>query len=185
MFFKSEQFEFVSTLESNYLLIEQELGQLNLEQFIAWPEKSLCEKNWEVFGLYAFGSKLKDNCRFCPETTRLIEMIPGMITAGFSWLKPGTHIIPHVGYPNRVLRCHLGLTVPDKECALRVGIETRHWQEGKCLIFDDTVEHEAWNYSKTNRIVLLIDFTNPYLTENCKSKICSPEVAQLIKKCVG
>ncbi len=182
MFFEADEFEFVGILESNWLLIRQELEQLRQDHFMAWPEKFLYEKGWEVFGLYAYGNKLKDNCRLCPETTRLVEMIPGMITAGFSSLKPGTHIVPHVNYSNGVLSFHLGLIVPNG-CTLRVGTQTRNWQEGKCLIFDDTVEHEAWNYSDANRIVLLINFKNLHATVNDKSHvICSFEVEQLIKK---
>jgi ornithine lipid ester-linked acyl 2-hydroxylase len=182
MFFQSNEFDFVSILESSWLLIKQELEQLKSEQFIDWPEKNICKKKWEVFGLYAYGIKINDNCQLCPQTTRLVDMIPGITTAGFSWLKPETHILPHIGYSNGVLRCHLGLIIPDNKCALRVGNQTKNWQEGKCLIFDDTIEHEAWNYSNANRIVLLIDFKNPYLTENNnQSMACSPEVAQLIR----
>jgi beta-hydroxylase len=111
-----------------------------------------------VFGLYAFGKRLEDNCRLCPETVRVVETIPGLTTAGFSRLEPGTHIKPHVGYASNVLRCHLGLVIPP-DCALRVGTEVRAWQEGKCMVFDDTTEHEAWNRSEQVRIVLLLDFT--------------------------
>lgn len=133
-------------------------------------------------GLYAFGRKLKNNCQLCPEKKRLVEMIPGMTTVLFSSLKPGTHIVLHVGYPNVVLRCHLGLIVPAR-CALQVKSQTRNWQEGKCLIFDDSVEHEAWNYSEANRIVLVIDFKKSDATGNDQSQgICSPEVAQLVQK---
>jgi beta-hydroxylase len=185
MFFESDKFKFVSVLESNSLLIRQELEELQQDHFIEWPEKFLYEKGWEVFGLYAFGRKLKPNCQLCPETTRLVEMIPGMTTAGFSSLKPGTHIVPHVGYSNGVLCCHLGLFVADG-CALRVKTQTRSWQEGKCLIFDDTVEHEAWNYSDANRIVLLIDFKNPDATGNDQSQVIySAEVAQLVRNLVN
>jgi aspartyl/asparaginyl beta-hydroxylase (cupin superfamily) len=46
-------------------------------------------------------------------------------------------------------------------CALRVGGETRSWTQGQCFIFDDTVEHEAWNRSDSDRVVLMIDFTKP------------------------
>lgn len=80
-----------------------------------------------------------------------------MTTAGFSCLAAGTHIVLHVGYTNTVLRCHLGLIVPD-DCALRVGNQTNNWVEGKCFVFDDTVEHEAWNHGDKARIILLIDF---------------------------
>lgn len=182
MFFESSEFEFTATLESNWWLIRQELEQLQQELFVSWPEKFLYEKGWEVFGLYAFGSFLKDNCRLCPETTRLVESIPGMSTAGFSSLAAGTHIKPHVGYSKAVLRCHLGLIVPDG-CVLRVGTQTRNWQEGKCLIFDDTVEHEAWNYSDKTRIALLIDFKKPGATLSNQSQVtCSAEAAELVRK---
>lgn len=87
--------------------------------------------------------------------------MPGLTTAGFSRLAPGTHIQPHVGYTSAVLRCHLGLVVPDEGCALRVGEDTRTWAEGRCVVFDDTVEHEAWNRSGSDRIVLLVDFLRP------------------------
>jgi beta-hydroxylase len=83
-----------------------------------------------------------------------------MTSAHFSCLLPATHIRPHSGYTRKVLRCHLGLFVPEG-CALRVGGEVRTWQAGSCLVFDDTVEHEAWNRSMLPRTVLLIDFVRP------------------------
>ena len=100
------------------------------------------------------------NCQLCPETTKLIEQVPNLVTAGFSSLKVGTHITPHTGYPDGVLRCHLGLIGCDG-CALRVGEETRSWLAGKTLVFDDTTEHEAWNRGTQTRIVLLLDFKYP------------------------
>ncbi|MBW4566491.1 MAG: aspartyl/asparaginyl beta-hydroxylase domain-containing protein [Tolypothrix carrinoi HA7290-LM1] len=160
MFFDKSEFEFTATLEANWLVIQKELEQLQPKNFVDWPEKYIYNQGWEVFGLYAFSNRIEDNCRLCPETTKLVEMIPGMTTAGFSSLAPGTYIGPHFGATKAVLRCHLGLIVPD-ECAIRVDTETRSWQEGKCLIFDDTFEHEAWNKSDKTRIVLLIDFERP------------------------
>ncbi|VXD10553.1 Aspartyl/asparaginyl beta-hydroxylase family protein, involved in Hassallidin biosynthesis [Planktothrix serta PCC 8927] len=157
MFSESTDFEFVATLEANWLIIRQELEQLQPKNFIDWPEKDIYNQGWEVFGLYAFGQRIEDNCRLCPQTTQLVEGIPGMMTAGFSSLAPGTYIGPHFGVTQAVLRCHLGLIVPD-ECGIRVDKETRSWQEGKCLVFDDTLEHEAWNKSGKPRVVLLIDF---------------------------
>jgi beta-hydroxylase len=159
--FDKQDFAFTRVLESNWLLIRKELEQLVKEDFVPWPEKFLYEKDWRVFGLYAFGSKIPVNCQLCPETTRIVESIPGMTTAGFSALAAGTHIKPHVGYSHAVLRCHLGLIVPDEACMIRVGEQAKKWQEGKCLIFDDTILHEAWNFSDSNRVVLLIDFAKP------------------------
>src|SRR5262249_28272081 len=161
-------FAFTANLEANWQTIRHELEQLSKDNFMAWPDRYLYGKpearqygkGWDVFGLYVFGQKVMRNCKLCPETTLLVEAIPGLTTAGFSWLEPGTHIKPHVGYTNTVLRCHLGLIVP-KDCALRVGPEVRAWREGKCMVFDDTTEHEAWNRSDTSRVVLLLVFTRP------------------------
>ncbi len=156
-FYDSTKFELVTSLESNWQVIKHELNQLCQRDFIPWPERYLYGKGWNTFGLYAFGIRINKNCDLCPETTRLIESIPGLATAGFSSLTPGTHIAPHTGYQDGQLRCHLGLIIPEG-CGIRVGTETRTWQEGKCLMFDDTLEHEAWNKGNSTRIVLLIDF---------------------------
>jgi beta-hydroxylase len=166
MYLDPSDFPFTATLEASWQAIRRELLALSKGDFMAWPDRYLYGrpdqkefgKGWDVFGLYAFGRKLERNCAACPETTRAVETIPGLTTAGFSWLEPGTHIKPHVGYSKAVLRCHLGLVVPP-DCALRVGPEVRAWQEGKCMVFDDTTEHEAWNRAAASRVVLLIDFT--------------------------
>jgi ornithine lipid ester-linked acyl 2-hydroxylase len=175
----SQDFEFTARLESNWPIIRQELEQINRRDFISWPEKHLYGKGWDIFGLYAFGMRLGKNCNLCPETTKLVETIPGMVTAGFSSLLPGTHIAAHTGYPDGVLRCHLGMVGCDG-CSLRVGDETHNWQEGKCLVFDDTTEHEAWNRGTQTRIVLLLDFKYPHpeLVESKSNTEASPSFWQ-------
>jgi aspartyl/asparaginyl beta-hydroxylase (cupin superfamily) len=82
----------------------------------------------------------------------------------FSLLRPGAHIPPHHGMLNCRLICHLPLIVPPG-CWLRVGSETREWEDGKLLIFDDSIEHEARNDSDETRIILLFDVWRPELTE--------------------
>jgi len=168
MYKNSQDFSFTKILEDNWLTIRRELEQLSDRSFVEWPEKHLYQDGWDIFGLYAFGMKLDKNCQLCPETAKLVEQIPHLVSAGFSSLKAGTHIKPHTGYPDGVLRCHLGLIVPN-DCGLRVGDETCSWQEGKTLIFDDTTEHEAWNRSDQTRIVLLLDFKYPVEVENVTS----------------
>jgi ornithine lipid ester-linked acyl 2-hydroxylase len=160
-FYEAAEFDFALHLEANWEKIRQELAALKGEHFIDWSERYLYKEGWQTFGLYAFGVKIDKNCRLCPETTKLVENIPGLVTAGFSALAPGTHIAPHTGYPDGVLRCHLGLVIPEN-CALRVSDTSRSWQEGKCLVFDDTLEHEAWNKSDRTRVILLLDFKAPF-----------------------
>ena len=157
-FYDSSDFPFVALLERKADAIRGELERLlKGPAFTPWPETHLYDEGWDVFGFYLFESRLSANCTVCPETAAVVEQIPGMTTAGFSRLDPGAHIRPHVGFTSKVLRCHLGLITPPG-CRLRVGEETRAWESGKCLVFDDTLEHEAWNDSPESRVVLLLDF---------------------------
>jgi aspartate beta-hydroxylase len=81
----------------------------------------------------------------------------------FSLLRPGARIPPHHGFTNARLICHLPLIVPP-QCALRVGNETRSWTEGEVVLFDDSIEHEAWNSSNEPRIVMIFDVWRPELS---------------------
>ncbi len=65
---------------------------------------------------------------------------------------------------NSRLICHLPLIVPPGGW-LRVGGETRFWEEGRLLIFDDSIEHEARNPSDRLRVVLIFDIWRPELSE--------------------
>jgi len=115
---------------------------------------------------YKGGRKIEENCARCPETAKLIEQLPGgtMREAMVSLMEPKAIIKPHRDSGNQLLTCHLGLRIPPG-CAIRVGGETRTWSEGQCLIFDTTFEHECWNNSDEPRVVLLVDFWHPDLTQ--------------------
>ena len=184
---QSKLFPFLNELEDNWKTVLEELDSIlyneveaNKSYFTPWHETDIYSGSWDVYGLYSFGDKLESNCKYCPRTTELIEAIPGMVTAGFSALGPETHIKPHVGYTNQVLRCHLGLVGPeittiDKSgnywlrtgidpedklptCGMRVDDSIFQWNPGKAFVFDDTKEHEAWNFGNRTRFILLIDF---------------------------
>ncbi len=164
MFYDRSLFPFTALLEDNWRIVREELDALSSGSFLAWPEHSIYgEAGWDTFGLYAFGQRQAEGCRRCPRTDAIVRKIPGLMMAGFSRLAPGAHITPHrgyEGYAGYVLRVHLPLDVPSN-CRLRVENETRHWEEGRCLVFDDSFEHEAWNGGDRPRTVLLIDFLNP------------------------
>jgi len=94
-----------------------------------------------------------------------LAKIPGRTPSVlFSQLQPGAHIPPHNGLINTRLIVHLPLIVPGK-CRLRVGNEVREWQEGKAWVFDDSIDHEAWNDSDRTRVILLFDIARPELTD--------------------
>lgn len=162
MYCDVNQFDFIRPLEQGWPTIVKELNALPDDAFIPYPERYLLDKRtgWDIFGLYFLGVKIDLNCELCPATVDLVRHIPGMITAAFSRLAPGAHIIPHAGKPVGVLRCHMGIDVPEK-CGLRVAEDIRRWENGRCLVFDDTSEHEAWNLDHRPRTVLLLDFKAP------------------------
>jgi ornithine lipid ester-linked acyl 2-hydroxylase len=117
----------------------------------------------KTYMLYLYGRQMAENCCRCPETTRLVETIPGMKTAFFSTLSPRKHIPEYRGPYTGVLRYHLGLIVPRQKeaCRIRVDSDIAHWEEGRSVVFDDTYSHEVWNDTDEERVVLFVDFTRP------------------------
>ena len=119
--------------------------------------------NWKTFALRVFGHRILENCRRCPNTAAALDALPGVQNAWFSILAPGYRISPHRGPTKAVVRCHLGLLIPQQAeaCWIRVGEESRHWRNGECLLFDDTYEHEVRNNTDEARVVLFLDLERP------------------------
>lgn len=153
-------FAFLAGLAAHWRAIRAECEALPAQSFEPWVQREMYGEGWSVYGLVAFGHRIDGALAQCPRTAAALAAIPHLTTAGFSRLAPGAHIQPHVGWVKTVYRAHLGLIVPD-DCGLRVGGETRRWREGGTLVFDDTTEHEAWNRSPRDRLVLLFDFVRP------------------------
>ncbi len=117
---------------------------------------------WRSFFLYGYGYFVQENLDRCPVTTRLVEGIPGLNSAFFSILAPGTHIPAHRGVTKGLITCHLGLIVPrDGDVRMRIDDRVVRWAEGETLVFDDTYDHEVWNDTSGTRVVLLIQFRRP------------------------
>ena len=119
-------------------------------------------RHWQVFALKAIAGEPVENQRRCPRTTALLQQIPGVTTAFFSILSPGKSIPVHCGpYVGR-LRYHLPLIVPTvRPPSMRVKDTTVVWEEGKSILFDDSLEHEIYNDSPDRRVVLLVDVIRP------------------------
>ncbi|MGK7877857.1 MAG: aspartyl/asparaginyl beta-hydroxylase domain-containing protein [Xenococcaceae cyanobacterium] len=172
VFFDPQQFSWTAELEENWETIRKELEEIlnyrdNLPNFQdISPDQAYnasTDNLWKTYFLYGYGFKAKKNCERCPETTSLIEKIPGMKTAFFSILFPGKHIPEHRGPYKGVIRCLLALKVPEpkEKCRIRVADEIRYWEEGKSMMFDDSFPHEAWNETDGIRVVLFLDIVRP------------------------
>jgi aspartate beta-hydroxylase len=182
-FFEREDFDWVGELEAATPVIREELLALvnegaEFEPYVqddpARPKRDFHGLNnnpdWTALYLWKDGKLVEEQARRCPATVGALSKVPmsniGARTPAvlFSKLEPGAHIPPHNGMLNCRLICHLPLIVP-QGCWLRVGNETREWEEGKLLIFDDSIEHEAKNPSGEMRIILLFDVWRPELSE--------------------
>ena len=136
----------------------------------------LDDPRWSAFDLIKEGEPVEPNASRCPQTLQALGNAPLCAIRGrgpmalFSVLRPGTHIPPHHGMFNTRLICHLPLIVPEG-CRLRVGNETRGWRFGELLIFDDSIEHEAWNDSAETRVVLIFEVWRPELDEEERSAL--------------
>lgn len=123
---------------------------------------------WNAYHLMKAG-EIETNTARCPRTMELMQSLPlaearaYMPEIFFSILRPGAHIVPHFGQMNIRLTVHLGLDIPER-CGLRVHEESREWQAGKLLVFDDSFRHEAWNHSDQERVVLIFEVWNPDLS---------------------
>lgn len=164
MFVDLARFGFVRALERAWKNIRDEAQGLPERRFLPWLQREMYGEGWSVVPLSWLGRTVPGMYEHCPTTCALLEDIPGLAMATFSRLAPHTHIRPHVGWGNRVHRIHLALAIPRNGAWIRVGHQTRTWTAGRCLGFDDTVEHEAANESDEWRMVLMLDVLRPGLT---------------------
>ncbi|XDB57145.1 hypothetical protein AB1E18_010598 [Capra hircus] len=164
--------ELVKSLERNWKLIRDEgLAAMDKTQGLFLPEdENLREKgDWSQFTLWQQGRKNENACKGAPKTCSLLDKFPettgcrrGQIK--YSIMHPGTHVWPHTGPTNCRLRMHLGLVIPKEGCKIRCANETRMWEEGKVLIFDDSFEHEVWQDAASFRLIFIVDVWHPELT---------------------
>jgi aspartyl/asparaginyl beta-hydroxylase (cupin superfamily) len=182
-FFAREDFPWLETLERASDAIREELlGVLGadptgIEPYVAYeqglPLSQWRELNhsrrWGAYFLWNEGRREEAHMARCPRTLQVLSECPQVDipargpTAFFSILEPRTKIPAHTGVTNARLTVHLPLIVP-RGCRFRVGGETRDWVAGQAWVFDDTIEHEAWNDSDESRAILIFDVWNPQLT---------------------
>lgn len=176
-FYERHEFDWVAEIEAQSAALRDELMALLAtdEPFAPYIQRSesrpasssplLEDPSWGAAYLWQGGERTALAAQ-CPATMTALERAPVPHIAGrspmalYSRLRPGTHIAPHHGLLNTRLICHLPLVVPDG-CGLRVGHETRQWRFGEMLIFDDSVEHEAWNRGSADRTILLFEIWRP------------------------
>jgi aspartyl/asparaginyl beta-hydroxylase (cupin superfamily) len=140
-------------------------------------------RRWSSYALWLNGTRQEDGCRRCPKTAALLDTLPLMDqpgfapTVNFSALEPHTHIPPHTGSSNARLLVHLPLILPGP-ARFRVGNEVRDWRMGEAWVFDDTIEHEAWNDADEMRVILILDVWNPALSSAERQLVTQMQAAR-------
>ncbi len=164
----AETFALVRRLEANPGVVLAELRALGDADFAPESEPIARRGRWDVAFFYERGRPNDVLRRRCPVTfgaidgERTVRGPSGL--AYLSRLAAASRVAPHRGPTNVRVRCHFGVDVPEA-CGIRVGGETRTWTTGRCLVFDDSFEHEAWNDDVYDRVVLIIDLWHPDLTD--------------------
>lgn len=179
-FLDPDQLDLCKQLSENYDVISSEYEALLEERFDRKGNDRFqsvtsmnYEAGWKTMVLFYNGHRIKDfPYHLCPVTTKIMESVPiaGRI-AGFNRQQPQSGIPLHSDGNNMWLTCQMGIKVPPTitneagedvpSAHIRVGPETRHWEEGQCLLYDTTYEHETFNAHPTEeRVVLHVDFFN-------------------------
>ncbi|KAK7505160.1 hypothetical protein BaRGS_00003730 [Batillaria attramentaria] len=100
------------------------------------------------------------------------QRISNMAKVSFNLMYPGTELWRHSGPTNYRITAILGLDV-DEGAKLQVVNKTRTMTEGKIIIFDDSFEHAAWYDGKSLRLVFIVDFWHPELSESMRRHLSS------------
>lgn len=187
-YFDRDLLDWYPALEQAAAAIRHELhevlaGERELTPFLTIDDKAAEDtylagdprsRSWDAFFLYRHGEKYGEHHVACPQTSAALEAVPLTAITGhapevlFSVLAPQTHIKPHHGVTNTRVVTHLPLLIPEGDCRLVVGDVAHAWQSGRCITFDDTFLHEAWNRTDHTRVVLILDTWNPWLSpEEC------------------
>lgn len=182
-FFDRDYFPWLPQLEAatdtirNELLSLLEEGMPGFAPYVQYrpgtPENQFASLNnshlWSSLWLWKDGLPQQEPLARCPRTAEVLAEMPmadqpGFApTAVFSALAPHTRIPPHMGSTNSRLLVHLPLVLPGK-AGFRVGNDVREWQMGQAWVFDDTIEHEAWNDADETRVIMIFDIWNPLLS---------------------
>jgi aspartyl/asparaginyl beta-hydroxylase (cupin superfamily) len=187
-FFDTARFGWAAALEAETAAIRGELQAVldgGLDDFLPYIRSEahqprdhplLDKKDWSALFLAESGRLFDRAIARCPLTWEALKAVPMPLIAGcsptvmFSLLRPGTRIPPHTGTHNTRLICHLPLIVPPG-CGFRVGNDVREWEVGKLIVFDDTIEHEAWNEGSEDRVVLIFDIWRPEMDETERAEV--------------
>jgi hypothetical protein len=164
-FWPSEGIQLAKDLRNQFEKIRNEVAALDACEFHDEAESIQRTGKWQVFMLLEAGRWRESNLARLPTVSAILQNSEEVRRAGgliyISRLSPGTVVAPHAGPTNMRLRLHFGLRIPKGDCAMRVGGLTRYWEEAGSVVLNDFLEHEVWNHTEEDRLILLVDIWHP------------------------
>ena len=172
------EFAFAPLLEEHYDELRGELDDaissgLPMQPFGRSPDgtpllRGRVDPGWREIKLHWLNRPVAANCELLPRAAAVMEAVfaETKVLSLFSYLalEPGARSGEHTDPINALVSCHLGLHVPPG-CGLRVAGESRSWLQGRCIAFDNSYPHEAWNdHTTQTRIVLAVHGPHPDLS---------------------
>ncbi|WIX92557.1 aspartyl/asparaginyl beta-hydroxylase domain-containing protein [Amycolatopsis sp. DG1A-15b] len=169
----SEIAPLVHAFQANHAVIKNEVGQVwqrRREKFADYEHYLTRQENWQALYLYRDRGLAADARAVIPTAVRVLDdravatdLVCPLLESHLSTLLPGAEIKPHCDLWNFSINLHFAIDIPPN-CGIRVAGETRQWDEGQCLLFDYSFEHEAWNHGTRPRTCLLVDLWHPETT---------------------
>jgi len=166
-------FPWITELERHWQAIRDEALAIRAQEIPSLGDISFDhgriaqDRRWRTLFLKGYGYRMAGNGRRAPVTARLIEKVPGLVTANFSVMEAGGHIPRHFGMTKGMLTYHLALKAPREREKCRMHLEegetlhVLHWEDGQSFLFDDMFNHEVWNETDEDRYILLIQIKRP------------------------
>ncbi len=187
-FYDATKLPGTKVLEENHAAIREEIESVlrrHGDEFrpnftpYAWTEPG-----WKTVNLYSYFLKYPKNCERFPRIAEIVERIPGMCLAQIAVLEPHVRLKAHRGDTNALIRSHLGIVVPEGDLGIKVGRETRRWEEGRVLAIQIAHRHYAWNRTDAHRVVLVVDVMRPPFLDR-RYEVASRALAAIAMKLVA
>ncbi|HEY9391281.1 MAG TPA: aspartyl/asparaginyl beta-hydroxylase domain-containing protein [Mycobacteriales bacterium] len=163
----------VTALESQHARIKAEQEHAwtaHPDRFADYEHYLVRQQDWRALYLYRDGTMVEGAAELAPTAYRVIKeyavdtgVICPLLESHFSTLLPGASIRPHCDLWNFSINLHLAVDIPEG-CLISVAGQAREWTEGRCLLFDYSFEHEAWNRGTRARTCVLVDLWHPDTT---------------------
>jgi beta-hydroxylase len=163
------RFPELQPLQDNWRMIRDEAMQLCDEGHIRAAAKyndlgfnSFFRRGWKRFYLKWYDAPLPSAQALCPRTLALVQSIPSINGAMFTFLPAGGDLVRHRDPFGGSLRYHLGLRTPNSDaCRIVVDGESYAWRDGEAVMFDETFLHWVENRTDVDRLIFFCDVERP------------------------